>query len=247
MTYNSSIHHRRSIRLKGYDYSGDGLYFLTICTQDRTKLFGEVVNGDMVLNEAGRKADQCWLEIPEHFKNVILHDFVVMPNHVHGVIELIQENTGASVGAKYFSPNELEQDYNVGAKNILPNEIEQDNNVGAKNRAKNISPLHGTSKTVGSVVRGFKVGVTKWMRYGDDGLNVGAKNILPVQNKEDGDGAGAKNRAKNISPLRIDDGAIVWQRNYYEHIIRNDLSYGTIAEYIINNPAKWQEDKFYVI
>ena len=96
------------------------------------------------------------------------------------------------------------------------------------------------------MVRGFKAGVTKWIRYGDDGENVGAKNILPVQNDQNRNEAD-NDRAKNISPLRIDAGVIVWQRNYYEHIIRNDKSYGSIAEYIINNPAKWQEDKLYVI
>jgi putative transposase len=90
MAYNSSIHHRRSIRLKGYDYSQAGLYFITICVQDRKCLFGKIANDEMILNNAGTIANECWLEIPKHFPNAVLHEHIVMPNHVHGIIELIQ-------------------------------------------------------------------------------------------------------------------------------------------------------------
>ena len=86
--YNPNIHHRRSIRLKGYDYSQEGLYFITINTKDRKCLFGKIVNGKMILNDAGKIADECWLEIPKHFPNVVLHEHIVMPNHVHGIIEI---------------------------------------------------------------------------------------------------------------------------------------------------------------
>ncbi|MDD2797573.1 MAG: transposase [Bacteroidales bacterium] len=163
-TYNPQIHHRRTIRMKGYDYSQTGLYFITLCTENRAHLFGEIINGKMVLNDAGHVAMQCWAQIPDHFTNAILHEYVVMPNHVHGIVEF--------VGANHYSP------------------------------------LRGTSRTIGSVVRGFKIGVTKWMR-------------------------------QNTS---IND---VWQRNYYEHIIRDESSHLRIADYIISNPTKWVEDKFY--
>jgi len=98
--YNPNIHHRRSIRLKGYDYSQSGLYFITICVQDRKCTFGEIYGADavwvknfqppqeMILNDVGKIADNCWLEIPIHFPNVVLHEHIVMPNHVHGIIEL---------------------------------------------------------------------------------------------------------------------------------------------------------------
>ncbi|MFZ4560620.1 MAG: transposase, partial [Saprospiraceae bacterium] len=72
MPYDPNIHHRKSIRLKGYDYSQAGMYFITLCVQDKLCLFGEVVNGEMVLNDAGRVAKACWLNIPEHFPNAIL-------------------------------------------------------------------------------------------------------------------------------------------------------------------------------
>jgi REP element-mobilizing transposase RayT len=98
--YNPEIHHRKSIRLKGYDYSQEGLYFITICTNDRKCLFGEIYGFDvvwvknfqpppeMILNDAGKIANDCWLEIPKHFTNVVLHEHIIMPNHVHGIIEL---------------------------------------------------------------------------------------------------------------------------------------------------------------
>ena len=97
MTYNPDIHHRRSIRLKGYDYSRAGLYFVTICTHHSLPLFGEIIEGEMILNVAGRVATKCWLAIPEHFPQVKLDEFVIMPNHVHGIIQI-------DVGANHIRP-----------------------------------------------------------------------------------------------------------------------------------------------
>lgn len=95
--------HRRSIRLNGYDYSQTGVYFITICTQNRECLFGEVVNGAMRLNGLGEIAQRCWNEIPAHFPHVKLDAFVVMPNHVHGVLWVVRDDRIA-VGANNFSP-----------------------------------------------------------------------------------------------------------------------------------------------
>jgi putative transposase len=86
MGYNLDIHHRRSIRPKGYDYSTPGACFVTICTQNRKCLFGEIVGGMMWLNEAGLVARQCWSDIPGHFPHVELDGFVVMRNHIHGIV-----------------------------------------------------------------------------------------------------------------------------------------------------------------
>ncbi|MBC7884508.1 MAG: hypothetical protein H7X99_03490 [Saprospiraceae bacterium] len=166
--YNPQKHHRRSIRLKGYDYSQEGLYFITICCESREYRFGKIENGDMILNDAGKNADECWLEIPKHFPNAILHEYIVMPNHVHGIIELS--------GVENFQPRQNE------FQKLIP-------------------------RSIGSIVKGFKIGVTKWFR-----------NNLVIEK--------------------------IWQRNYYEHIIRNVESYQRISEYIIHNPAKWKEDKF---
>ena len=107
--YNPLIHHRRSIRLKGYDYAKEGLYFITICCFENKHLFGKIVDGVMVLNEAGKVAEKCWLEIPAHFKNVVLHAFVIMPNHVHGILEIVGAGVKKEINmdraeAKNFSP-----------------------------------------------------------------------------------------------------------------------------------------------
>lgn len=209
--YNPNIHHRRSIRLKGYDYSQSGLYFITICTQNRQCLLGEISEGKMILNNAGKMVENCWYEIPAHFPNIKLHHMVVMPNHFHGIIEI--------VGANKYSPHEYSP--RKMANNHSPHNHLPDN--GVKNTppddgAKNVSPDKGAnnnspqqSGTIGSVVRGFKIGVSKWFR-------------------------------KNY-PHQYPVGQPVWQRNYYEHIIRNANEYQRIAQYIINNPQKWENDK----
>lgn len=200
--YNPAIHHRRSIRLQGYDYSQPGLYFITICVHHKKCLFGEIINNEnhspeMKLNDAGQIAHQCWLDIPKHFPNVILHEFVIMPNHIHGIIELT-----IPVEANHNSPqNDEMMDDSPGINRA-------NSDSPGINRANNDSPLQSPSKTIGSVVRGFKIGVTKWFRNNTD-----------VET--------------------------VWQRNYYEHIIRDEKSYQNISDYIIQNPLKWKGDKFY--
>lgn len=146
MSYNPLIHHRRSIRLKGYDYSQAGLYFITIVCQDRAHLFGKIKNGEMVLNDAGCIADECWLEITNHFPNVVLREFVVMPNHIHGIVELKTE-FAAAVGANHHSPP-------------IPIPIQTDDGNGAVdgNGAKNFSLLRSPSKTIGRLYVDIKLG-----------------------------------------------------------------------------------------
>jgi|GEM_PF-2862110 len=140
--YNPKIHHRKSIRLKGYDYSQAGLYFVTICCYDRRCLFGKTENGKMMNNDAGNIANQCWLEIPNHFPNVILHEHIIMPNHIHGIIEFVGANNHS------FNNNLPDNGFDDGAKNIKydigAENIANDNNNGAKN----ISLLRSPSKTL---------------------------------------------------------------------------------------------------
>ena len=190
MTYNPAIHRRKSIRLQGYDYSQAGLYFITVCTHNRVPLFGEIADGVMALNTAGQIVEKCWCAIPEHFPQVTLDEFVVMPNHVHGIITI-----GTTVGAN-----------DVGANNHLPL---QSNETSTQSNGIPRPLPHGTSRTIGSIVRGFKIGVTQWFRANTD---IHA----------------------------------VWQRNYYEHIIRNEGVYLKIAEYIQTNPQRWEEDTYHV-
>ena len=211
MKYNPDIHHRKSIRLKGYDYSQEGAYFVTICTQNRECMLGEIKNGKMILNDGGVIVKKYWNEIPKHYPIVILDEFVVMPNHVHGIIIINRDN----VGVNDYSPKNINaNDYspkNVGANDYSPKNITANDNLSRSIRANDNSPLqiNGTSNSLGAIVRGFKIGVTKWFR-----TNSGI--------------------------------IIVWQKNYYEHIIRNEKSLNAIREYIINNPDNWEKDEMYV-
>ena len=134
---------RKSIRLLDYDYSQNGLYFITICTKDRECIFGEIKNDETILTEIGKIVNNCWKEIPQHFSQVSLHECVIMPNHIHGIIEI------NVVGAKHFSPS-----YDI-------------KQVNDDIRANDDLPLqrHGTSQTIGSIVRGFKIGVTKQIGF----------------------------------------------------------------------------------
>ena len=154
---------RKSIRLDGYDYSQNGLYFVTICTQNREHLFGFVDEGIMYLNDAGKMVKMVWDEIPIYYEGFRLHEFVIMPNHIHGIIEIIDT-------------------YEMG---------------------------------VGDIVHRFKtLTTTKYIR------GVRDLNWKPFDKK-------------------------VWQRNYHEHIIRNEKSYLNISQYVQTNPKKWQDDIYH--
>lgn len=186
MKYNPEIHKRRSIRLKGYDYSQAGLYFITICVQNRRHLFGNIENGKMILNDAGKMIETEWKNLKNRFPNIELHEYVIMPNHFHGILEIV----GATlvVAQNENTPPVVAQNDNLATTRVAP-----------------------TNKTVGDMMDAFKsITTVEYIR--------GVKNL-------------------GWQPF---DGKL-WQRNYYEHIIRNEQSYQTISNYIINNPAKWQE------
>jgi len=210
--YNPNIHHRRSIRLKGYDYSQAGLYFITICCQDRACLFGEIVwtnriRAEMILNEYGQIAFNEWLKTPEIRPNVELGEFVIMPNHMHGIIRLSGRGELHSPENELHSPeNELHSPENMGVFKTPQRTIENED-IGEKGEFN--SPPRSPSQTIGAIIRGYKSSVTK-----------------------------------QVGLLGFDEK--LWQRNYYEHIIRNEQSYQTISDYIINNPTKWADDKFYM-
>lgn len=188
-------HDRRSIRLSGYDYGQAGAYFVTICTQDRTCLFGDVVGGGMRLNACGQIVQDELARTPVIRPEMRLDAFVVMPNHVHFVVRIVGAygntpnaracgNAGAGTGAYVDTP--------------LPN---------AEPDTKPATAFRSPSRTIGAMVRGFKSAA-----------------------------------AKRINALRGTPGAVVWQRNYHEHIIRDDGSLARIRRYIAANPARWDRD-----
>jgi REP element-mobilizing transposase RayT len=197
--YNPNIHHRHSIRLRGYDYSQEGLYFVTICTQNRECLFGEIADGEMHLNKIGTMIDRWCKELSHKFQDIVLDTYIVMPNHFHAIIV----NTGASVGADLRVCPDISDEH----ENILG---EHGNVLGKHEHTLGEhtgSPLH-------AVIQWFKTMTTnEYIR--------GVKTL----------GWQPFNRR-------------VWQRNYYEHIIRNHAGYVYIAGYITHNPANWDTDCF---
>lgn len=167
------MHHHRSIRLKGYDYSQPGGYFVTIVTYQRECLFGDVVDCVIKLNDFGEIADECWRVIPKHFPFVDLGVHVIMPNHVHGIISITDNDRGAAMLRPYANDN--------------PHKI-------------NVKP-----GSLGAIVRSYKSAVSYRI-----------------------------NKEHNATGI--------WQRNYYERVIRNENEMAKIWDYIETNPLHWADD-----
>jgi REP element-mobilizing transposase RayT len=162
------MRNRHSIRLKGYDYSQSGAYFITICLQERADILGQIIDDNVHVSAAGEMVQKVWDEIHEYYPGVFTDQFIVMPDHVHGIIVL--EPDDADNYPKY---------------------------------------------SIGGIIKSFKALTTK--RYGNGIANFG----WPSYNKR------------------------LWQRNYYEHIIRDEYEYLQIRNYIIANPENWETDEEY--
>jgi putative transposase len=175
-------HHRRSIRLKGYDYSQAGAYFVTIVAWRREFLFGEVMNKEMGLSKFGLVAKQQWEKLPKRFLNIELGAYMIMPNHMHGIIEIINGRGMAG--------------------NL--NNLDGESSRRAPTYEQFQKPLTGSIPTI---IRSYKSAVSY-----------------------------------RINLIRGTDGVPVWQRNYYEHIIRNETDLQNKTDYIESNPLLWDED-----
>jgi putative transposase len=174
MPYNPQIHHRRSIRLRHYDYTISGAYFVTICCHQKQCLFGEINRGIMELNPIGEAVQQVWSSLPHNFPHVKLDDFAIMPNHLHGIVCL-------------FDHDDL---------------IFSNTSITPKQPMSN-----GTKKgSLGAIIQNFK--------------SVSTRRVNKI--------------TRNFGTI--------WQRNYYETIIRGDRAYENIKRYIQENPLKWEED-----
>lgn len=168
-------HHRKSIRLQGYDYAQAGAYYVTIVTYQRDCLFGRIENEEMVLSDFGIIADECWYAIPEHFPHVELGVHVVMPNHVHGIIVIRDDNRRGAALLRPYDENE-----NSHKVNVKPGSL-------------------------GAIIRSFKSAVSYRI-----------------------------NKEHNATGI--------WQRNYYEHIIRDEKDLHNKTDYIEANPMLWDDD-----
>lgn len=165
--YNPEIHHRRSIRLKNYDYSQPGGYFITLCLDGKDLLLGDVVNGQMCLNQYGKIVDYFWRKLPKYYPYTQLDEFVVMPNHFHGLIIICDEINDV--------------DYSLYQR-----------------------------KTIGQMIQSFKTF-----------------------------------SAKQINRKLGRQGVPVWQRDFYDQIIRDERHLHNVRQYIVNNPCNWKTDDFY--
>ena len=223
MAFNPKVHHRRSIRLRGYDYSRNGAYFITVCAQNRACLFGEIQHDEMILNDAGWMIQRVWDEIPSHYTGVKTDAFIIMPNHIHGIIFLVGAGPCACPGScacpngqpKTGQPQGIAPTGNgpCACPNGQP-QIGQPR--GGAPTGNGHRACHNGMQTVLSlpdVVHRFKTMTTK--RYSD----------------------GVKQRGWPPYPKKL------WQRNYWEHIVRNENESDRIREYIVNNPATWNQDK----
>ncbi|MBW4488832.1 MAG: transposase [Trichocoleus desertorum ATA4-8-CV12] len=188
MKYDPNKHHRRSTRLKAYDYTALGAYFITICTHQRECLFGEIINGSTQLNSTGSTIHACWLALPRYFQQLTLDRFVIMPNHLHGILWL-GNNTGRGEAFGQSIPD--------NRSNLSPN-------------ASPLQPCGTQSGSIGAMIQTFKSVSTR-----------------------------------RLNQLQGATGKTVWQRNYHDHIIRNETSLQYIRQYIDNNPLSWQQDQLH--
>ena len=178
-SYDPDTHHRRSIRLKGYDYAQDGAYFVTVVTRDRLCLFGDVIEEKMHVNRAGSMILKVWEELPKRFPTIGLDAFVVMPNHVHGIL-VVRNRVGVPLVGTL-------RDGDRATTRVAP--------------------------TLGEIVGAYKSITT--VRY-TQGVKAGMWN--PFRER-------------------------LWQRNYYEHVVRNESELNRAREYIAGNPALWERDR----
>ena len=220
--YNPDIHHRRSIRLQGYDYASEGLYFITMCVQNRECLFGEIKNDEMILNDAGRMVEKWYRKTQDKFPDIVCHEMVIMPNHVHCIWENEGLHGASALGAHpSVRPNPCVRPDDNNDEHVMEGGHADDDERNIMEGGHAGPPLQDTdlSTHTGSplsmVVRWFKTMSTNEYIHGVNELG-----WTPFDQK-------------------------LWQRNYYEHIIRDDVSLQSIAYYIVNNPAQWQKDKFY--
>ena len=188
--------HRRSIRLQGYDYTQAGAYFVTIVVQGRACLFGDVAGEEMQLNDAGGMVQQVWQDLPDRYSGINMDEFIIMPNHIHGVINIVQP-VGASL---------------VGAQEDQPKAVSGE--IQPRDRATTrVAPTQDSRYALGDVVGAFKSLTTvEYVR--------GVKSLGWPQ-----------------------FSGKLWQRNYFEHVVRSEESLTKIRQYIRDNPLRWEFDK----
>jgi len=206
---------RRTSRAQWWNYGWDAAYFITICTYNRQHHFGEIMDGIMHLSPQGKFANDFWYEIPDHAQHVILDEFVVMPNHIHGIIILqgnednVRENDAETRRKFLHAQREYSDDSNKNeSPETTPDSPDSPNPPPADIRTIGQQRFQNIGKnTISTIVGGYKSAVTKHARR-----------------------AGHE---------------MAWQTRFHDHIIGDEKEFHYIAEYIRNNVANWKDDRFY--
>jgi REP element-mobilizing transposase RayT len=235
MAYNPGIHRRRSLRLKRYDYTHVGAYFVTIVTQGRLCLFGEIVGKEMRLNKAGEMMCGIWEALPQRFPTIEIDMFVVMPNHLHGIV-VIKNRATTRVAPTNQNPDR-------GVENVpnAPNRTTTTvNHTKLTNVGAGLVPARNTNSTEHRAAT--RVAPTEIM---DGGVDAPITDRFAL-----GDVIGAY---KSLTTVEYTRGVKklkwapfhrrLWQRNYYEHVVRHDKSLRQLQQYILDNPDQWAFDK----
>lgn len=207
---------RRSIRLFDYDYSQPGAYFVTILVKDKNCLIGKIIDNKMVLSDIGKIINQCWIAIPNLFPQIQLDEYAIMPNHLHGII-IINANSRGEV----FSPESRGRIPLPDGRGAVSAPESTDNITQPENnKSEGPSPQR-------QQLYEFKGGETPPIPKRTLGQIIAYFKYQST---------------KKINALQFSPGKRLWQRNYYEHIIRNnELEH--IRDYIIANPEMWQYDR----
>ena len=188
---------RKNVRKSWYNYNSTGSYFITMCTKNRKHYFWEIKNKEMILNDIWKYAWHCRTDIPNHFPFVEIWAFICMPDHIHGILTINENQTNHTDRNTAHSNNKNQTDRIIRERS--PESIDSD----SSDRTKNISSQPcAVSWSVGSIIRGFKIGITKFAR----------QNSIPFER----------------------------QSSFYDHIIRNEIEYFFMEQYIRNNPKnRW--------
>lgn len=202
MKYNPKYHHRHSIRLKEYDYSQSGAYFITICTKQKEYYFGEIADKTMMLNDTGKMIEKWWYKLKNKFSNIKLDKYIIMPNHIHGIIMI---DDGQTHNIK------LGQTHDV----IGQTHRSAPTTTTTKNKQIIVGANLCVHPNISRIIQWFKsMSTNKYIQ------NIKNNNCPEFNGK-------------------------LWQRNYYDHIVRNDEELNNIRRYIQDNPINWKEDELF--
>jgi len=226
---------RKLNRLSNYDYSSDGVYFITICTKNRVNVFGKIKNGEMVLNENGKIVDYCWNDLMNHYKNIRLDEYVIMPNHFHAIIWLVgnglkpfqntDDDSKNDIGLKPFQNTDDDSKSDIGLKPFQNTDDDSQNDIGLQT-SKYITFINGNMINLNVDIKkrnGLKPFPTETKIHGLPEIIRGFKTFS----------------SRRINKI-ID--RFQWQKSYYDRIIRNEKELNNVKRYIIKNPINWGKD-----